>query len=135
MIARIFQLLPFLILVLSLGLAAPQTCQPITATRHEAWDSVFANFPDRLRSDVHGYIATDDCAEMGRIYQLQIDGKAYTVSVADCRNRSLPKRTGPAQIDLDDRIWRAANMPNRPTIVSICSQGVKPNARNAITDQ
>lgn len=109
--------------IIAILAAGPTDCQPITATRHEAWAGVFEYFPDRLRDDVHGYIATDDCAEMGRLYDILIDGERYRVVVADCRNRSLPKRTSPPQIDLDERIWWAANLPNRPATVTLCTPG------------
>lgn len=93
-------------------------CTPLEATRHQAFEQVFANFPDRLRSDVHGYVATQDCDEMGRIYHLEANGHWFRVAVADCRSRALSPR--PDRLDVDDRLWYAAGLPNAPFPVRLC---------------
>lgn len=110
----------WLAVVSSTDTSAKHTCRNVIATRHQAWDGVFQHFPERLRSDVHGYIATDDCTLMGKVYDLSLGDAIYRVAVADCRNRSLPARKGQEQIDLDSRIWWAADFPNAPTPVLIC---------------
>ena len=99
--------------------AQPSACRAGLATRHEAWDSVFDNFPERLRDDVHGYIAVQDCAEMGSLYTLHIGKSAYTVAVADCRNRAATLRPG-WLVDVDDRLWYASDTPNRPVSARLC---------------
>ena len=102
----------------------PKTCQTGIATRHAAFEQVFANFPDRLRNDVHGYVAVADCDEMGKLYDLTINGKTYRVAVADCLNRSMPMPTTKGKlswlVDVDDRLWWAAATPNRPVEATLC---------------
>ena len=108
-----------ILLLLVLTLIPTPTCFTGQVTRHEAWDSVFSNFPERLRSDVHGYIATADCNEMGDLYDITVGDDTYRVAVADCLNRSLRARPGWIG-DLDSRIWYAADLPNAPTPARLC---------------
>ncbi len=111
----------FLALTVLLVITPMQTdCRNGLATRHDAWESVFSHFPDRLRSDVHGYIALQDCGEMGSIYTIRLGEKTYRVAVADCRNRSLAPRTDNWLVDLDGRLWWAADLPNKPVEVRLC---------------
>ena len=109
-----------LILLVLLIVPVPVRCETGIATRHQAFEQVFANFPERLRADVHGYIATADCSEMGALYELSIGNSTYTVAVADCRNRSLPPRPG-KRLDVDDRLWYASSAPNKPITVTLCT--------------
>lgn len=114
------RVLLLLALALLLGTGDKGNCRDVLATRHQAWDGVFENFPGRLRADVHGYAATDDCGRLGELYEVRLGQRTYRVAVADCRNRSLPARQGMEQFDLDSRVWYAAGLPNRPVEVRIC---------------
>ena len=109
-----------LFVLLFLSLYRPLDCRQVLATRHEAWESVFYHFPERQRGDVDGYIATDDCNEMGKTYLLSTGKEVFFVAVADCRNRQLPRRQGQEQVDIADWLWWEADLPNRPTPVYLC---------------
>lgn len=52
---------------------------------HAAMGSVLENFPERRDNSVAGYVATNDCAEMGQHYVLVRRGQPdVLVAVADC---------------------------------------------------
>jgi len=103
-------ILTFLFVVLSvftLG-AAPVVpdaqCRTGYATLHNAWASVFANFPDRLDAEADGYIALADCDEIGQRKRLFFGKRWWRVVVADCLAQDATPAPGWI-VDVDYRIW------------------------------
>jgi hypothetical protein len=91
------------------------------APLHKAWDGVFQHFPERLTNDVHGYIATADCNEMGERKRLYFGGRWWDVAVADCLERSRTPQPD-WLVDVDSRIWYAAGAPMRPVLAVVCDE-------------
>ena len=69
-----------IIILIALGLQ----CNTGFLTEHRAFDSVFYYFPERIRQDVHGYVATEDCNDIGKTGVLIVGNNIKFVSVADC---------------------------------------------------
>jgi hypothetical protein len=91
-------------------------CRELTARRHDAWESVFAHFPERVDLSADGYIATT-CDELGERFRLYVNGYTYNVVVADCLNREQEQYEA---LDIDYRLWRHAGLPNAPSAVILC---------------
>lgn len=91
-------------------------CRELTARRHDAWEQVFGNFPERVDLSVDGYIATE-CHELGRKFDLYLNGNKYRVVVADCLNRDQEQYEA---LDVDYRLWRHARAMNAPTKAILC---------------
>lgn len=81
---------------------------------HNAFPAVLKNFPERVQSGVDGYIATDDCAEIGQRFVLVRPGLPDAlVAVADCAwEADVPYRESMGYIaDVDALLWDG---PERP---------------------
>lgn len=86
-------------------------------TLHLAMPQVIANYPNRADPTVDGYIARQDCGEMGRRYVLELDGHDYLVAVADCAAvRDIPHLEytfgGRWLADVDATMW--GDLPRYP---------------------
>lgn len=86
-------------------------------TLHLAMPAVIANYPNRANPTVDGYIATVDCADMGRRFVLELAGQSYLVAVADCANvrdvAHIEYTFGGRWIaDVDEQTW--GDLPRYP---------------------
>ena len=88
------------------GIAAQPVgeCKTGDATLHNAWASVFMHFPDRLDENVDGYIAVNDCSQIGEYRNLYLGNRWFYVRIADCRNPT-DKADKNWLVDVDYRIW------------------------------
>lgn len=81
---------------------------------HNAFPAVLQNFPERVQDGVDGYIATDDCGEMGDLFVLVRPGTPdVLVAVADCAWQSdVPYRRRMGYIaDVDRQVWVGPEVP------------------------
>ena len=108
------------LLMLVQGYQHPPRCVGGEATLHNAWASVFANFPARIDPEADGYIAVRDCGEMGQRKRLFFGGRWWDVRVADClaTNDAAPASWA---VDVDYRLWWQAYphraITQRPAII------------------
>ncbi len=115
-------ILALLALAAQLGAAQPgPVCERGEATLHMAWGEVFWHYPERLDPAVDGYIAVNDCGEMGEYRRLWFGGRWWRVKVADCRNPADPVGEG-WLVDVDYRIWFLAQEPVTPREVVLCRE-------------
>jgi len=100
--------LMLLLTTLSLMLTPTQTnqCETGYATLHQAWASVFYNFPERKDPNVDGYVAVVDCSQIGQYRWMKFGEGWYWVKIADCLNRSLEPKPG-WLVDVSPNIWYA----------------------------
>jgi len=66
-------------------------------TLHLMFASILQLFPNRICRRCDGYIALEDCSELGQRYVLQTPRETFLVSVADCLD--------PADRQAHDRFW------------------------------
>lgn len=81
---------------------------------HAAFPAVFLSYPDRRDPDVDGYIAVNDCAEIGNRYVLVRQGLPDAlVAVADCAQaRHVSYRNEQGLIaDVDVALWHGGYWP------------------------
>ena len=100
-------------------------CRSGVLSEHRNFESVFWHFPDRLAPDVHGYVATYDCAEIGERYTLAIGAQYYSVVVADCLNADHQDEhqtlwRGRWLADVDEFLYSAARIKQNGNIGSLC---------------
>ena len=98
---------------------APANCESGIWARHDAFNSVFSYFPNRIDFSVDGYIASSDCKNIGRKGSLFLGGNVYGVSVADCLNRNSAAPQS-YKGDIDARIWYHSGVLNRPNEATVC---------------
>ena len=91
------------------------------ATLHNAMPAVLANYPDRACAYCDGYVAVEQCSDVGRDYVLLWQGDAFLVRAADCMApRHLPgvqarykaNYGAPWLVDIPAALWGSA--PVRP---------------------
>ena len=81
---------------------------------HNAFPAVLATYPERVDNSVAGYIATNDCAQLGQRLVLVRKGQPDAlVAVADCawtHHVAWRERNGYIA-DVDARLWTGAWIP------------------------
>ena len=81
---------------------------------HAAFPAMFLSYPERQHEGVDGYIAMNDCAEMGNEYVLVRHGQPDAlVAVADCAQaKHIQYRRNMGLIaDVDVALWRGGMWP------------------------
>ena len=102
------------------------SCRTGVLSEHRNFESVFWHFPDRLAPDVHGYIATANCTEMGDRLTLVVGDRYYSVVVADCLNAEhriahTKLWRGRWLADVDEFLYSAARLKPNGNIGSLCN--------------
>lgn len=104
---------------------------------HAAMPSVLDRYPDRADPGVEGYIAVNDCAELGNRYVLVRPGQPdVLVAVADCAwAYHVPYRQSRNLIaDVDEAIWAGPWRPQYAELWPVAERAeywatIKPAAR------
>lgn len=81
---------------------------------HAAFPEVFLTYPERKSDEVAGYVAVNDCAQIGRRYVLVRHGLPdVLVQVADCAQpRHVPWRRAEGIVaDVDINVWHGGQWP------------------------
>ena len=89
---------------------------------HDAFPAVFAAYPERRDPGVQGYVATNDCADMGRHFVLVRRGQPdVLVAVADCaQERHVAWRQANRFIaDVDKALWVGPWIPQRAELWTV----------------
>ena len=117
--------LPIILLLVTSLLAPAPAVRGGRIVLHDAFPAVLANYPDRVRDDVDGYIATDSCAELGQTIVLVRPGVPDAlVAVADCAwDYHVPYRQRMGYIaDVDRKLWVG---PERPQEAELWPVGLR----------
>ena len=89
---------------------------------HDAFPGVFAAFPERRDPTVAGYVATNDCAQLGQRLVLVRPGQPdVLVAVADCawaHHVAWRERRGYIA-DVDSRLWVGPWIPQRAELWTV----------------
>lgn len=100
-------------------------CITGTVTMHALFPAVLAAYPARTCNGCDGYIAPIDCHDLGKKYQLILQGGSYLVQAADCATWQPPtprpvKAGLPWLGDVQDTIWQLAGALMAPTPAMLC---------------
>ena len=89
---------------------------------HNAFPAVLATYPERVDNSVAGYIATNDCAQLGQRLVLVRKGQPDAlVAVADCawtHHVAWRERNGYIAY-VDARLWAGAWVPQRAELWTV----------------
>jgi hypothetical protein len=89
---------------------------------HDAFPGVLATYPERRDPTVAGYVATNDCAQLGQRLVLVRDGQPDAlVAVADCawaHHVEWRERRGYIA-DVDSSLWVGAWIPQRAELWTV----------------
>ena len=104
---------------------------------HSAFPQVFERYPDRRDPGVQGYVAVNDCSELGNRYVLVRPGQRdVLVAVADCAwAYHVPYRESRGLIaDVDEAIWTGPWRPQYAELWTVDARaawwaGIVPAAR------
>ena len=89
---------------------------------HDAFPAVLATYPERRDPGVAGYIATNDCAQLGQRFVLVRPGQPdVLVAVADCAwAHHVEWRNQHGYIaDVDARLWAGAWVPQHAELWTV----------------
>ena len=100
------------------------SCQTGTITLHNNFESVFYYFPERLSDNVHGYVATENCDDIGRYGFIIVGNQVRKVKVADCLNyqdkKKAPERYKGWVADLDEFTYYSLHTKEYKNYGTIC---------------
>ena len=107
-------------------LSVMMSCNTGIVTEHRRFDSVFDWYPERLDANVHGYVATANCDDIGKYGLFYVEGsnKLWKVKVADClaqKDKPLNNDTfhGEWLMDMDMYLFYASGT-DRHRIGTLC---------------
>lgn len=123
----------FVVLALVLQSQAPLVGM---ATLHNAMPAVLANYPDRACAYCDGYVAVEQCSDVGRDYLLFWQGETYLVRAADCmapqhragvQSRYAAAYGLPWLVDIEAALWGDAPVRPLPAVLipvemNLCAQ-------------
>jgi hypothetical protein len=99
-------------------------CNTGYITRHDNFESVFDIFPERISSNVHGYVATADCDDVGKLGFIIVGDEMWKILVADCLS-DVDKKKNPLRytgwvMDLDSYLYYAAKVKDNQNRGTLC---------------